>query len=158
MIHSLVEGGDKERDLLRMLEKRAEAQANEGAEGQTGEGAGPDLELDAHVGALLADQFKEAEISHSGSLHSPYLEVSKSSKKEQLIDSSPNEDDYYRIATENSLISQWRTGAREVILVRYRQEFISGNKLISEASIPYIISPLGLLLFHSLSIMTRIVP
>lgn len=51
---------DKERDLLRILEKRAEAQADEEAEGQAGEGtAGPDLELDAHVGALLADQFKE---------------------------------------------------------------------------------------------------
>ena len=59
MIHSLVEGGDKERDLLRMLEKRAEAQANEGAEGQTGEGAGTDLELDAHVGSLLTNQFKD---------------------------------------------------------------------------------------------------
>nr|YP_009709480.1 RNA polymerase subunit beta [Asplenium nidus]QEW89296.1 RNA polymerase subunit beta [Asplenium nidus] len=74
---------------------------------------------------LISSLAIQAEISHSGSLHSPYLEVSKSSKKEQLIDSSPNEDDYYRIATENSLISQWRTGAREVILVRYRQEFIS---------------------------------
>ena len=47
---------DKERDLLRMLEKRAEAEV---AEGEAGEVVGPDLELDAHVGALLANQFKD---------------------------------------------------------------------------------------------------
>nr|YP_009425188.1 RNA polymerase beta subunit [Asplenium pekinense]ASU93861.1 RNA polymerase beta subunit [Asplenium pekinense] len=76
---------------------------------------------------LISSLAIQSEISHSGSLHSPYLKVkvSESSEKEQLIDSSPNEDDYYRIATENSLISQWRTGVRELILVRYQQEFIS---------------------------------
>lgn len=45
---------EKELDLLRILEKREEEQA--------GEGKGTaelDLELDAHVGTLLADRFKD---------------------------------------------------------------------------------------------------
>ena len=64
MIHSLIEvepsdplEGDKERDLLRILEKQAEAQANEVAEGEAaGDG---DLELDARAGTLLANQFRD---------------------------------------------------------------------------------------------------
>nr|YP_009426330.1 RNA polymerase beta subunit [Diplazium dilatatum]ASU95004.1 RNA polymerase beta subunit [Diplazium dilatatum] len=74
---------------------------------------------------LISSLAIQAEIGNSGSLQSPYLEMSESSEKEQLIDSSPTEDDCYRIATENSLISQWRTGERELIPVRYQQEFLS---------------------------------
>nr|YP_010157140.1 RNA polymerase beta subunit [Cyclosorus interruptus]QRG01274.1 RNA polymerase beta subunit [Cyclosorus interruptus] len=74
---------------------------------------------------LISSLAIQAEVSNSGSLQSPYLEMSESSEKEQLIDSSPTEDDCYRIATENSLISQWRTRGRELIPVRYRQEFLS---------------------------------
>lgn len=43
---------EKEHDLLRIFEKRAERQAGEAK-------AESDLELDAHVGALLADRFKD---------------------------------------------------------------------------------------------------
>nr|YP_010886171.1 RNA polymerase beta subunit [Athyrium otophorum]WJH16375.1 RNA polymerase beta subunit [Athyrium otophorum] len=74
---------------------------------------------------LISSLAIQAEISNSGSLQSPYLEMSESSEKEQLIDSSPTEDDCYRIATENSLISQWRTREKELIPVRYQQEFLS---------------------------------
>nr|QKV46900.1 RNA polymerase subunit beta [Grypothrix triphylla] len=74
---------------------------------------------------LISSLAIQAEVSNSGSLQSPYLEMSESSEKEQLIDPSPTEDDCYRIATENSLISQWRTRGRELIPVRYQQEFLS---------------------------------
>nr|YP_009427468.1 RNA polymerase beta subunit [Stegnogramma sagittifolia]ASU96142.1 RNA polymerase beta subunit [Stegnogramma sagittifolia] len=74
---------------------------------------------------LISSLAIQAEVSTSGSLQSPYLEMSESSEEEQLIDSSPTEDDCYRIATENSLISQWRTRGRELIPVRYQQEFLS---------------------------------
>lgn len=74
---------------------------------------------------LISSLAIQAEISNSGSLQSPYLEMLESSKKEQLIDLSPTEDDCYRIATENSLISQWRTRGKELIPVRYQQEFLS---------------------------------
>nr|YP_009426940.1 RNA polymerase beta subunit [Hypodematium crenatum]ASU95615.1 RNA polymerase beta subunit [Hypodematium crenatum] len=74
---------------------------------------------------LISSLAIQAEVSNSGSLQSPYLKMSESSEKEQLVDSSPAEDDYYRIATENSLISQWRTGEEELIPVRYQREFLS---------------------------------
>nr|YP_009427643.1 RNA polymerase beta subunit [Woodsia polystichoides]ASU96317.1 RNA polymerase beta subunit [Woodsia polystichoides] len=74
---------------------------------------------------LISSLAIQAEISNSGSLQNPYLNMLESSEKEQLIDSSPTEDDSYRIATENSLISQWRTRREELIPVRYQQEFIS---------------------------------
>nr|YP_009920759.1 RNA polymerase beta subunit [Woodwardia japonica]QMS48608.1 RNA polymerase beta subunit [Woodwardia japonica] len=74
---------------------------------------------------LISSLAIQAEISNSGSLQSPYLELLESSEKEQLVDSSPAEDDCYRVATENSLISQWRTREKELIPVRYQQEFLS---------------------------------
>lgn len=74
---------------------------------------------------LISSLAIQAKISNSGSLQSPYLEMLESSEKEHLIDSSPAEDDCYRIATENSLISQWRTREKELIPVRYQQEFLS---------------------------------
>ena len=74
---------------------------------------------------LISSLAIQAEVSNSGSSQSPYLKISESSEKEQLIYSSPTEDDYYRIATENSLIGQWRAREKELILVRYQQEFLS---------------------------------
>nr|QJQ36591.1 RNA polymerase beta subunit [Pyrrosia sheareri] len=74
---------------------------------------------------LISSLAIQAEVSNSGSSQSPYLKISGSSEKEQLIYSSPTEDDCCRIATENSLISQWRAREKELILVRYQQEFLS---------------------------------
>nr|YP_010395672.1 RNA polymerase beta subunit [Cyathea lepifera]UQJ73747.1 RNA polymerase beta subunit [Cyathea lepifera] len=74
---------------------------------------------------LISSLAIQAKVSNSGSLQSPYLKMSESSEEEQLVDLSPAEDDYYRVATENLLISEWRTREREVIPVRYRQEFLS---------------------------------
>nr|UYP50637.1 RNA polymerase beta subunit [Dryopteris cacaina] len=74
---------------------------------------------------LISSLAIQAEVSNSRSLQSSYLKISESSEKEQLIDLSPTEDDYYRIATENSSISQWRTSEKELIPVRYQQEFLS---------------------------------
>nr|YP_009690648.1 RNA polymerase beta subunit [Lomariopsis japurensis]QEG57428.1 RNA polymerase beta subunit [Lomariopsis japurensis] len=73
---------------------------------------------------LISSLAIQAEVSNSGSSKSPYLRISELSEKEQLIDSSPTEDDCYRIATENSLLPQWRTGEKELISVRYQQEFL----------------------------------
>nr|YP_008474555.1 RNA polymerase b-subunit [Marsilea crenata]AGI51527.1 RNA polymerase b-subunit [Marsilea crenata] len=74
---------------------------------------------------LISSLAIRARVSSSGSLQSPYLKISESFAEEQLVDLSPAEDDYYRIATGNLLISEWRTRQREVIPVRYRQEFLS---------------------------------
>nr|YP_009547200.1 RNA polymerase beta subunit [Pentagramma triangularis]AYW14856.1 RNA polymerase beta subunit [Pentagramma triangularis] len=74
---------------------------------------------------LISSLAIQAGVSNSGSLQSPYLEMSDSSGEEQLIDLSPAEDDYYRIATENFLLPDWRASERELIPVRYQQEFLS---------------------------------
>nr|YP_010310926.1 RNA polymerase beta subunit [Bolbitis laxireticulata]UNA61858.1 RNA polymerase beta subunit [Bolbitis laxireticulata] len=74
---------------------------------------------------LISSLAIQAEVNNSGSLQSPYLKISESSEKERLIALSPAEDDYCRIAIENSLISQWRTREEEPIPVRYQQEFLS---------------------------------
>nr|AXX76511.1 RNA polymerase beta subunit [Dipteris conjugata] len=65
-----------------------------------------------------------AKVSNSGSLRSPFYEVSKSSMEGQLVDLSPVGDDY-RIGTGNLLIADWRTGEKELISVRYREEFLT---------------------------------
>nr|AXZ97053.1 RNA polymerase beta chain [Callistopteris apiifolia] len=66
-----------------------------------------------------------SKVSNSGSLQSPFLRISKISNKEEIVNLSSAEDDYYRIATRNLLISDWRTHNKELILVRYRQEFLT---------------------------------
>nr|YP_009548397.1 RNA polymerase beta subunit [Pityrogramma trifoliata]AYW15218.1 RNA polymerase beta subunit [Pityrogramma trifoliata] len=74
---------------------------------------------------LISSLAIQAGVSNAGSLRSPYLKMSELSEQEQLVDSSPSEDDCYRVATENLLISEWRALERELIPVRYQQEFIS---------------------------------
>nr|YP_009548657.1 RNA polymerase beta subunit [Gastoniella chaerophylla]AYW15632.1 RNA polymerase beta subunit [Gastoniella chaerophylla] len=74
---------------------------------------------------LISSLAIQAGVSNAGSLQSPYLKMSELSEKEQLVDSSPAEDDCYRVATENLLISEWRASERELIPVRYQQEFLS---------------------------------
>lgn len=66
-----------------------------------------------------------SQVNNSGSLQSPFFRVSKISSKEQIVDLSSAEDDYSRIATGNLLISDWRNYNKELILVRYRQEFLT---------------------------------
>lgn len=66
-----------------------------------------------------------SKVNNSGSLQSPFFRVSKISSKEQIVDLSSAEDDYSRIATGNLLISDWRNYNKELILVRYRQEFLT---------------------------------
>nr|YP_010383603.1 RNA polymerase beta subunit [Crepidomanes minutum]UEQ13180.1 RNA polymerase beta subunit [Crepidomanes minutum] len=64
-------------------------------------------------------------VGNSGSLQSPFFKISKIPSKEQIINLSAAEDDYSRIATGNLLISDWRTHNKEVVLIRYRQEFLT---------------------------------
>nr|YP_011030790.1 RNA polymerase beta subunit [Hiya brooksiae]WQT71166.1 RNA polymerase beta subunit [Hiya brooksiae] len=74
---------------------------------------------------LISSLAIQAKVSNSGSLQSPYPKMSESFEEEHLVDSPPTEDDYYRVATENSLISDWRTREKELVPVRYQQEFLS---------------------------------
>ncbi|KAI5054283.1 hypothetical protein GOP47_0030823 [Adiantum capillus-veneris] len=74
---------------------------------------------------LISSLAIQAGVNTSGSLGSPYLEMSDSSGEEQLVNLSPAEDDYYRVASENLLLSEWRGSEKEIIPVRYQQEFLS---------------------------------
>nr|YP_010466170.1 RNA polymerase beta chain [Haplopteris ensiformis]UQV94619.1 RNA polymerase beta chain [Haplopteris ensiformis] len=74
---------------------------------------------------LISSLAIQAGVNTSGSLGSPYLEMSDLPGEKQLVDLAPADDDYYRLATENSLLSEWRTSEREIIPVRYQQEYIS---------------------------------
>nr|YP_009549524.1 RNA polymerase beta subunit [Histiopteris incisa]AYW16683.1 RNA polymerase beta subunit [Histiopteris incisa] len=74
---------------------------------------------------LISSLAIQAKVSNSGSLQSSYPKMSESFEEEHLVDSPPTEDDYYRVATENSLISDWRTREKELVPVRYQQEFLS---------------------------------
>lgn len=67
----------------------------------------------------------QARVSNSGALQSPYLKMVEAFEEEQLVNLSPAEDDCYRVATENLLISEWRASERELIPVRHQQEFLS---------------------------------
>nr|YP_010969796.1 RNA polymerase beta subunit [Pteris arisanensis]WNR49009.1 RNA polymerase beta subunit [Pteris arisanensis] len=74
---------------------------------------------------LISSLAIQAGVSNTGSLQSPYLNMSELSEEEELVNLSPADDDCYRIATENLLISEWRASERELIPVRYQQEFLS---------------------------------
>ncbi|KAH7277820.1 hypothetical protein KP509_38G009900 [Ceratopteris richardii] len=74
---------------------------------------------------LISSLALQARVNNSGSLQSPYLKMAESSNAEQLVKISPAEDDCYRIATENLLISEWRSSEKELIPVRHQQEFLS---------------------------------
>nr|AYW15410.1 RNA polymerase beta subunit [Jamesonia brasiliensis] len=74
---------------------------------------------------LISSLSIQARVSNAGSLQSPYLKMSDLYEEEQLVNLSPVEDDCYRVGTENLLISEWRASERELIPVRYQQEFIS---------------------------------
>nr|YP_010409042.1 RNA polymerase beta subunit [Adiantum flabellulatum]URH13272.1 RNA polymerase beta subunit [Adiantum flabellulatum] len=74
---------------------------------------------------LISSLAIQAGVNNSGSLESPYLKMLDSSGEEQLVNLSPVEDDYYRVANENLLLSEWRGSEKEIIPVRYQQEFLS---------------------------------
>nr|UTS56976.1 RNA polymerase beta subunit [Schizaea tenella] len=66
-----------------------------------------------------------AKANKSGSLQSPLLEMSGFDRRKRVVDLSAGEDDSYQVATENVLISEWRNRGKELIPVRYRQEFLT---------------------------------
>nr|YP_010981709.1 RNA polymerase beta subunit [Lygodium circinatum]UYR96082.1 RNA polymerase beta subunit [Lygodium circinatum] len=66
-----------------------------------------------------------AEVSDSGSLQSPLLQMSESHEEEQIVELLAGEDDSYQIATGNLLMPEWRTREEELVPVRYRQEFLT---------------------------------
>nr|AEQ37105.1 RNA polymerase beta subunit [Ginkgo biloba] len=74
---------------------------------------------------LVASLAIHAKIGHCGSLRSPFHKISEGSKEEHMVYPSPGEDEYYRIATGNSLALNQGIQEEQVTPARYRQEFLA---------------------------------
>nr|YP_009407322.1 RNA polymerase beta subunit [Aldrovanda vesiculosa]ASA46280.1 RNA polymerase beta subunit [Aldrovanda vesiculosa]QBC71176.1 RNA polymerase beta subunit [Aldrovanda vesiculosa] len=77
-----------------------------------------------HVG-LIGSLAIHARIGVGGSLESPFFEISGRSKKLQMLYLSPSSDEYYIIATGNSLALNSCIQEEQVVPARYRQEFLT---------------------------------
>ena len=75
---------------------------------------------------LVASLSIHAKISHCGSLQSPFYKISERSIEENIVYLLPgeDEDEYYRIATGNSLALNQGIQEEQITPARYRQEFI----------------------------------
>ena len=75
---------------------------------------------------LVASLSIHAKIGECGSLQSPFYKISERSREEHMVYLLPgeDEDEYYRIATGNSLALNQGIQEEQITPARYRQEFI----------------------------------
>nr|AET45799.1 RNA polymerase beta subunit [Pinus roxburghii] len=75
---------------------------------------------------LVASLSIHAKIGDCGSLQSPFYKISERSREEHMVYLLPGEyeDEYYRIATGNSLALNQGIQEEQITPARYRQEFI----------------------------------
>nr|YP_009922001.1 RNA polymerase beta subunit [Torreya jiulongshanensis]YP_010138469.1 RNA polymerase beta subunit [Torreya jackii]WDQ39951.1 RNA polymerase beta subunit [Torreya grandis]APX55439.1 RNA polymerase b-subunit [Torreya jackii]QGU93679.1 RNA polymerase subunit beta [Torreya jackii]QMS50586.1 RNA polymerase beta subunit [Torreya jiulongshanensis]QPO90409.1 RNA polymerase beta subunit [Torreya jackii] len=73
---------------------------------------------------LIASLSIYATLGHYGSLQSPFHRISDRSKEEHMVYLLPGEDEYYRIATGNSLALNQGVPEEQFTPARFRQEFI----------------------------------
>lgn len=75
---------------------------------------------------LVASLSIHAKIGDCGSLQSPFYKISERSREEHMVYLLPgeDEDEYYRIATGNSLALNQGIQEEQITPARYRQEFI----------------------------------
>nr|YP_010411737.1 RNA polymerase beta subunit [Lophophora diffusa]URP30831.1 RNA polymerase beta subunit [Lophophora diffusa] len=66
-----------------------------------------------------------ARIGPWGSLESPFFEIDERSKGGQMLYLSPGRDEYYMVASGNSLALNQGTQEEQVVPARYRQEFLT---------------------------------
>nr|YP_009500907.1 RNA polymerase beta subunit [Passiflora auriculata]AXB37300.1 RNA polymerase beta subunit [Passiflora auriculata] len=74
---------------------------------------------------LIGSLAIHAKIGHWGSLESPFLEISEGSKKARMLYLSSNRDEYYMIATGNSLALNGGAREEQVVSAQHRQEFLT---------------------------------
>ncbi|KAL5553997.1 hypothetical protein UlMin_041398 [Ulmus minor] len=74
---------------------------------------------------LIGSLAIHARISHWGSLESPFYEISERSKKLRILYLSPSRDEYYMVTEGNSLALNQGSQEEQVVLARYRQEFLT---------------------------------
>lgn len=74
---------------------------------------------------LIGSLAIHARIGPWGSLESPYYEISERSKRVQMLYLSPSRDEYYMLASGNSLALNQGIQEEQVVPARYRQEFLT---------------------------------
>nr|YP_010689766.1 RNA polymerase beta subunit [Ceratostigma ulicinum]WBR75391.1 RNA polymerase beta subunit [Ceratostigma ulicinum]WBR75474.1 RNA polymerase beta subunit [Ceratostigma ulicinum] len=74
---------------------------------------------------LIGSLAIHAKIGFLGSLESPFYEISEKSKKVQMLYLSSRRDEYYIVATGNSLALSRGIQEEGVVSARYRQEFLT---------------------------------
>nr|YP_009974110.1 RNA polymerase beta subunit [Marattia laxa]QNH93995.1 RNA polymerase beta subunit [Marattia laxa] len=74
---------------------------------------------------LIASLAIHAKVSDRGSLLSPFYKISKTLGEEHIVYLSSEEDEYYRIATGNTLSSDREIREERATPARYRQEFLT---------------------------------
>nr|YP_009503416.1 RNA polymerase beta subunit [Passiflora retipetala]AXB38117.1 RNA polymerase beta subunit [Passiflora retipetala] len=74
---------------------------------------------------LIGSLTIHAKIGHWGSLESPFFEIGEGSKRVRMLYLSPNRDEYYMIATGNSLALNGGAREEQVVSAQYRQEFLT---------------------------------
>nr|YP_010286953.1 RNA polymerase beta subunit [Limnobium laevigatum]UKT61067.1 RNA polymerase beta subunit [Limnobium laevigatum] len=74
---------------------------------------------------LMGSLAIHARVGDWGSIESPFYEISEESKEGQMLYLSPSRDEYYMIATGNSLALDWGIQEEQVVPARYCQEFLT---------------------------------
>nr|AVM83180.1 RNA polymerase beta subunit [Adenocalymma cinereum] len=74
---------------------------------------------------LIGSLAIHARMDHSGSLESPFYEISERSTGLRLLYLSPGTDEYYMLAAGNSLALNQDIQEEQVVPARYRQEFLT---------------------------------
>lgn len=74
---------------------------------------------------LIGSLAIHARMGHWGSLESPFYEISERSTGLRLLYLSPGRDEYYILAAGNSLALNQDIQEEQVVLARYRQEFLT---------------------------------
>ncbi|KAG9438749.1 hypothetical protein H6P81_021287 [Aristolochia fimbriata] len=74
---------------------------------------------------LIGSLAIHARIGHWGSIESPFYEISQRSKEAQVFYLAPSIDEYYMVATGNSLALNRDIQEEQVVPARYRQEFLT---------------------------------
>nr|ART64964.1 RNA polymerase beta subunit [Gynostemma pentaphyllum] len=74
---------------------------------------------------LIGSLAIHATIGHWGSLESPFYEIYERSKKVRMLYLPPSRDEYYMVATGNSLALNPGIQEEQIVPARYRQEFLT---------------------------------
>nr|YP_010396135.1 RNA polymerase beta subunit [Mucuna sempervirens]QTG39906.1 RNA polymerase beta subunit [Mucuna sempervirens]QVY57428.1 RNA polymerase beta subunit [Mucuna sempervirens]UQJ74212.1 RNA polymerase beta subunit [Mucuna sempervirens] len=74
---------------------------------------------------LIGSLAIHARIGSWGSIESPFYEISERSKRIRMLYLSPSRDEYYMVATGNSLALNRDIQEEQIVPARYRQEFLT---------------------------------